>query len=56
MTTVNWVQDGNGNYEVSSPEHLKQLMNEGSLYTDAVLERVVWHLLRIMQGVHAFQI
>ena len=34
MTTVNWVQDGNGNYEVSSPEHLKQLMNDGSLYTD----------------------
>ena len=35
MTTVTWVQDGNGNYEVSSPEHLKQLMNAGSLYTDA---------------------
>ena len=34
MTTVTWVQDGNGNYEVSSPKHLKQLMNEGNLYTD----------------------
>lgn len=35
MTTVTWVQDSNGNYEISSAEHLKQLMNEGSLYTDA---------------------
>lgn len=34
MTTVNWTRDGNGNYEVSSPEHLKQIMNKGSLYTD----------------------
>lgn len=33
--SVTWVQDGNGNYEVSSREHLKQLMNNGSLYTDA---------------------
>jgi len=35
MTTVTWVQDGNGNYEISSAEHLKQLMNRGSLYTNA---------------------
>ena len=35
MTTITWVQDGNGNYEISSKDHLKQLMNEGSLYTDA---------------------
>ena len=34
-TTVTWVQDGNGSYEISSAEHLKQLMNQGSLYTDA---------------------
>jgi len=34
-TTVTWVQDVNGNYEISSPEHLKQLMNQGTLYTDA---------------------
>ena len=34
-TTVNWVQDVNGNYEVSSPEHLKQLMHKGTLYTDS---------------------
>lgn len=27
MATLNWVQDGNGNYEVSSPEHLKQIMS-----------------------------
>ena len=35
MTTVTWVRDGNGEYEISSPEHLKQLMNKGTLYTDA---------------------
>ena len=35
MTTVTWVQDENGQYEISSKEHLKQLMNEGTLYTDA---------------------
>ncbi len=34
-TTVTWTQDGNGNYEVSSANHLKQLMNRGTLYTDA---------------------
>lgn len=34
-TTVTWVQDGSSNYEISSPEHLKQLMNKGVLYTDA---------------------
>lgn len=33
-TTVTWTQDGNGNYEVSSAEHLKQIMNKGALYTD----------------------
>jgi len=35
MTTVTWVLDSNGNYEISSAEHLKQLMHQGSLYTDA---------------------
>ena len=34
-TTVTWTQDVNGNYEVSSPEHLKQIMHEGALFTDA---------------------
>lgn len=34
-TTVTWVRDANGNHEVSSPEHLKQLMHKGTLYTDA---------------------
>ena len=34
MTTVNWVQDVNGNYEVSSPEHLVQIMNQGTIYTN----------------------
>lgn len=34
-TTVTWTQDGNGNYEVSSAEHLKQIMHKGTLYTDA---------------------
>ena len=35
MTTVTWTQDVNSNYEVSSPEHLKQIMHKGALYTDA---------------------
>ena len=35
MTTVNWVQDANGNYEVSSPEHLIQIMSNGQQYTNA---------------------
>ncbi|CAM9721401.1 unnamed protein product [Ectocarpus sp. 12 AP-2014] len=35
VTTVTWVRDSNGAYEVSSPEHLKQIMNKGVLYTDA---------------------
>jgi len=35
MTTISWVQNENGEYEISSVEHLKQLMNEGNLYTDA---------------------
>lgn len=34
-TTVTWVRNGSGVYEVSSPEHLKQIMNKGALYTDA---------------------
>lgn len=34
-TTVTWVQNGNGEYEISSREHLLQLMNVGNLYTDA---------------------
>lgn len=35
MTTVTWVQDVNGNYEVSSPEHLIQIMTNGQQYTNA---------------------
>ncbi len=35
MTTVTWAQDSNGRYEVSSAQHLKQLMHRGALYTDA---------------------
>lgn len=34
-TTVTWVQDANSRYEISSPEHLIQLMNKGTAYTDA---------------------
>lgn len=34
MATVTWTQDVNGNFEVSSPDHLKQLMQKGTLYTD----------------------
>ena len=34
MSTVTWVLDGNGNYEVSSAAHLKQLMHKGTLSTD----------------------
>lgn len=33
--SLTWTQDGSGNYEISSAEHLLQLMNEGTLYTDA---------------------
>ena len=33
--SVTWVQDGNSNYEISSVNHLLQLMHEGSLFTDA---------------------
>ena len=29
-----WVIDADGNYEVSSPEHLLQIMHRGALYTD----------------------
>lgn len=35
MTTVTWVKDVNDFYEVSSPEHLIQIMNAGSKYTNA---------------------
>lgn len=35
LGTVTWVIDADGNHEVSSAEHLLQLMNKGSLYTDA---------------------
>lgn len=35
MTTITWTKDANGNHEISSPEHLIQLMNGGSKYTDA---------------------
>ena len=34
MTTVTWVYNGNA-FEISSAEHLKQLMHQGSLYSDA---------------------
>lgn len=33
--SVTWTLNGNSKYEVSSKEHLLQLMNKGSLYTDA---------------------
>ena len=33
--SVTWVQDANLNYEISSVNHLLQLMHEGSLFTDA---------------------
>ena len=32
--SVNWVQDVLGNYEISSVNHLLQLMHEGTLFTD----------------------
>ena len=34
MTTVTWTQDSNSKYEVSSKEHLVQIMNNGALYTN----------------------
>lgn len=33
--SVTWVQDANSNYEISSTNHLLQLMHEGTLFTDA---------------------
>ena len=35
MTTVTWVKDVNDFYEVSSPEHLIQIMHAGSKFTNA---------------------
>lgn len=35
MTTVTWVVDADGRHEISSPEHLIQLMHKGEKYTDA---------------------
>ena len=35
MTTVNWVVDTDGRFEVSSPAHLVQIMHSGEKYTDA---------------------
>lgn len=34
-TTVSWVQDSSSRYEISSKEHLIQLMNNGTLHTNA---------------------
>lgn len=34
-TLVTWVQDVNSNYEISSVNHLLQLMHEGALFTNA---------------------
>lgn len=34
MTSVVWTQDAGGNYEISSTNHLLQLMHSGSLFTD----------------------
>ncbi|AAR26875.1 FirrV-1-A51 [Feldmannia irregularis virus a] len=34
-TTITWVRDSNSKYEVSSKEHLLQIMNNGTLYTNA---------------------
>lgn len=35
LTTVDWVQDSEGRYEISSKEHLIQVMNQGSVYTNS---------------------
>lgn len=35
MTTVTWVLDANSKHEISSKDHLVQLMNNGLLYTNA---------------------
>lgn len=35
MTTITWVLDVNSKYEISSKDHLVQLMNSGLLYTNA---------------------
>lgn len=35
MTTTTWVLDSNSRYEISSKDHLLQIMNMGALFTDA---------------------
>lgn len=42
MTTVNWVLDGNSNYAVSSKEHLIQIMNNGSVYSNSGSTPTSW--------------
>ena len=34
ISGLDWVQDGSGAYEVSSPKHLVQLMTKGAVYTN----------------------
>ena len=38
-TTVLWTKDADGKFEVASKEHMLQLMNQGTLYTDLGVER-----------------
>lgn len=38
-TTVLWTKDVGGKFEISSKEHMLQLMNKGAMYTDLGVER-----------------
>ncbi len=48
---VHWVLDSNSKYEISSPKHLLQLMNNGTLYTDAGSVPPDWTLASFIQTV-----
>lgn len=41
-TVVNWILDGNSKYEVSSKEHLIQIMNNGSVHSNSGSTPTSW--------------
>lgn len=49
--SVNWVLDGNSKYEISSKEHLIQLMNSGTAYANAGTTPTNWTTSSYIQTV-----
>lgn len=47
--SVTWVLNGNSNYEISSKEHLLQVMNEGTLYSNTGSVPTDWRLSSYIQ-------